>query len=268
MNVALTIAGSDSGGGAGIQADLKTFENLGVFGTSAITALTAQNTLGVLDIMPSTPEFLTAQIKAVLDDFEVKAIKTGMLFDETIIFSVSEILKNSQIPLVIDPVIIAKGGANLLKDSAKNALLKHLLPLSTLITPNIPEATALSGVEIVDEKSCKKAANILLKRGAKNVIIKGGHSHQKDAVDYLFLENGKELTLGSPRIDTTNTHGTGCSFSAAITAFIAKGLSLENALKEAKKFIYLAIKFNPNLGHGNGPVLHSAYNKFKDKEIW
>ncbi|MDW0113449.1 bifunctional hydroxymethylpyrimidine kinase/phosphomethylpyrimidine kinase [Sporosarcina saromensis] len=270
-SVALTIAGSDSGGGAGIQADLKTFQELGVFGTSALTAVTAQNTLGVHGVYPIEAAGVTAQIQAVLDDFSVGAVKTGMLFSADIIEAVAVSLRNNGCPpLVIDPVMIAKGGASLLKDEAVTALKAHLLPLATLVTPNIPEAEVLADMTIQSTADYEEAANRILSSGAKAVILKGGHSNDAQfAEDFFFRADGYSFTIKSERIATKDTHGTGCTFSAAITAFISQGKSLQEAVREAKVFIQAAISDGLQLGGGHGPTNHWAYNRLKQdaKEV-
>ncbi|MEZ7171953.1 bifunctional hydroxymethylpyrimidine kinase/phosphomethylpyrimidine kinase [Sporosarcina sp. OR05] len=270
-SVALTIAGSDSGGGAGIQADLKTFQELGVFGTSALTAVTAQNTLGVHGVYPIEAAGVTAQIQAVLDDFSVGAVKTGMLFSADIIEAVAVSLRNNGCPpLVIDPVMIAKGGASLLKDEAVTALKAHLLPLATLVTPNIPEAEVLADMTIQSTADYEEAANRILSSGAKAVILKGGHSNDAQfAEDFFFGADGYSFTIKSERIATKDTHGTGCTFSAAITAFISQGKSLQEAVREAKVFIQAAISDGLQLGGGHGPTNHWAYNRLKQdaKEV-
>ncbi|MFL2099456.1 bifunctional hydroxymethylpyrimidine kinase/phosphomethylpyrimidine kinase [Desemzia sp. FAM 23991] len=256
--IALTIAGSDSGGGAGIQADLKTFQELGVFGTTAITALTDQNTLGVHDIYEVPPYFVQQQIQTVLDDFSVKAIKTGMLFSVEIIDGVAEILKKQNIPLIVDPVMIAKGGAKLLQESAAKTLIEKLFPYTTICTPNIPEAEVLTGIRIKNTKDIEKAAQQLLRMGIQCVVIKGGHLEEEQAIDRVYTcEQSFQLTTN--RVKTKDTHGTGCTFSAALTANIAKGLSMQEAIVEAKKFIQLAVSTPLYIGHGHGPTNHFAY---------
>jgi len=264
MNVVMTVAGSDSGGGAGIQADLKTFQELGVFGTAATTALTAQNTLGVEGIFPVTPEFVTLQMKAVFADFHVKVVKTGMLFAAEIIEVVAKELAAQEVKLIVDPVMIAKGGAALLKPSAVEALITDLLPLATIITPNIPEAQVISKMEITNEKSLYQAAKHILGMGIQAVVMKGGHLEGKLAQDMVFLADGTIFSMSSPRIKTKQTHGTGCTFSAAVTAFIGQGMALEAAIIEAKRFVQLAIEKPLNLGHGHGPTNHFAYQQAKE----
>ncbi|MDU3502501.1 MULTISPECIES: bifunctional hydroxymethylpyrimidine kinase/phosphomethylpyrimidine kinase [Haemophilus] len=261
----LTIAGSDSGGGAGIQADLKTFQMQGVFGTSVITAVTAQNTLGVFDIHPIPLNTIQAQLEAVKNDFQIASVKIGMLGTADIIECVADFLKNRPFgTLVIDPVMIAKGGAPLLQQQAVSALSKYLLPLADVITPNIPEAEALTGFKISDTASIQQAALDLQKQGAKNVIIKGGHSlnsQSQQCQDWIFLQNGELFVLESPRFSTPHTHGTGCTFSACLTAELAKGAPLKSAVKTAKDFITAAISHPLNIGHGHGPTNHWAYSR-------
>ena len=260
----LTIAGSDSGGGAGIQADLKTFQMQGVFGTSVITAVTAQNTLGVFDIHPIPLNTIQAQLEAVKNDFQIASAKIGMLGTADIIECVADFLSHRPFgTLVLDPVMIAKGGAPLLQQQAVSALIQHLLPLADVITPNIPEAEALTGIKISDTASIQQAALDLQKQGAKNVIIKGGHSlnsQSQQCQDWILLQNSEYLVLESPRFDTPHTHGTGCTFSACLTAELAKGAPLKSAVKTAKDFITAAISHPLNIGHGHGPTNHWAYS--------
>ena len=254
----LTIAGSDCGGGAGIQADLKTFQMQGVFGTSVITAVTAQNTLGVFDIQPIPLKTIQAQLEAVKNDFQIASAKIGML-------GTADFLSYRPFgTLVLDPVMIAKGGAPLLQQQAVSALSKYLLPLADVITPNIPEAEALTGIKISDTASIQQAALDLQKQGAKNVIIKGGHSlnsQSQQCQDWILLQNGEYFVLESPRFDTPHTHGTGCTFSACLTAELAKGAPLKSAVKTAKDFITAAIYHPLNIGHGHGPTNHWAYSR-------
>ncbi|MEH7247966.1 bifunctional hydroxymethylpyrimidine kinase/phosphomethylpyrimidine kinase [Neobacillus niacini] len=262
MKKALTIAGSDSGGGAGIQADLKTFQELEVFGMSALTAVTAQNTLGVQAVFPMTAEAVSKQIESIGEDMGVDALKTGMLFNAEIIKAVSEkIVIYNWKNVVLDPVMIAKGGASLLQIEAISALKQYLLPLSMVITPNIPEAEVLTDMSIRTDEDKREAAKRLYDLGVKNVIIKGGHDEDGHvAVDLLF--DGKEFTtFSSKRVLTKNTHGTGCTFSATITAELAKGLSVWEAVSKAKKFIQVAIEDGFQIGQGHGPTNHWAYRK-------
>jgi len=266
-SVAMTIAGSDSGGGAGIQADLKTFQELGAFGTSAITAVTSQNTLGVHDVYAVAVNNVVSQIKAVLDDFQVGAIKTGMLFSAEIIHGVAEILKSYDLPmLIIDPVMIAKGGASLLLNEAVHSMKTELLPLATIITPNIPEAEVLTGLTIHSDSDVESAANRLITMGAKAVVLKGGHRDTKDYAEDLFLSaKGERFIMRSERIDTKDTHGTGCTFSAAIAARLAQGFTASDAVIDAKYFIQAAIKNGLQLGAGHGPTNHWAYREISEK---
>jgi len=263
--IALTIAGSDSGGGAGIQADIKTFQELGVFGTSVITALTAQNTVGVHGIFPTTEAFVEKQLKAVLEDFNVKTIKTGMLFNSKIIECVAAILKNRHLPLIVDPVMIAKGGASLLQQEAVQSLKNKLLPIATVCTPNIPEAEIISGIKINSKEDLLVAANNIISLGVHCVVLKGGHLAGNKAVDVLFIKGEAPIWLETNRFNTEHTHGTGCTFSAAITAQVAKGKALKEAVLEAKKFVQLAISHPLNIGHGYGPTNHFAYRQLEGK---
>ncbi|NMD69051.1 bifunctional hydroxymethylpyrimidine kinase/phosphomethylpyrimidine kinase [Bacillus sp. DNRA2] len=259
---ALTIAGSDSGGGAGIQADLKTFQELGVFGMSALTAVTAQNTLGVHGVYPLTLEAIASQIDAIGTDMGTNALKTGMLFNAEIIEIVSAKIKQYQwTNLVVDPVMIAKGGASLLQNEAVVALKAHLLPLAMVITPNIPEAEVLTGMEIKTLEDKQDAAKKLVELGAKHVVLKGGHDEDPiEAVDVFF--DGHEFSyFTSKRIHTKNTHGTGCTFSSAVAAGLAKGQSVKEAVTIAKSFIQAAIEDDLHIGAGHGPTNHWAYNR-------
>ena len=251
--VALTIAGSDSGGGAGIQADLKTFAALGVHGTSAITAITAQNTVAVIDIFELPPSLITAQIAAVVDDIGVGAAKTGMLSSAGIIEAVAAAIERHGIRnLVVDPVMVAKGGARLLRDDAVDALRTLLLPLAAIITPNLPEAEVLIGRPISSLDERRRAARDLVALGSRAAVVKGGHAGD-DVIDVYF--DGDEIVeLDGERIATNNTHGSGCVFSAAITASLAKGRGPLDAVREAKQFITGAIESSLELGHGHGPV--------------
>ncbi|MGZ4162682.1 MAG: bifunctional hydroxymethylpyrimidine kinase/phosphomethylpyrimidine kinase [Tumebacillaceae bacterium] len=256
---ALTIAGSDSGGGAGIQADLKTFTVLGVFGMSALTAITAQNTLGVHGIYNLPLEAIEKQIDAVASDIGVDAVKTGMLSQVPIIETVARKIKENNIPnLVVDPVMVAKGGAALLEQDSQQALIDHLLPLATVITPNLPEAEVLTGMEAIRTvEDMKEAARRIHDFGAKYVVVKGGHL-EGDALDILFDGQSFEQ-FTTQRYETKHTHGTGCTFSAAITAELAKGRSVHEAVVVAKEFITCAIRDTLGLGQGHGPTNHWAY---------
>lgn len=257
---ALTIAGSDSGGGAGIQADLKTFTVLDVFGMSALTAITAQNTLGVHGIYNLPLEAIEQQIDAVASDIGVDAVKTGMLSQVPIIETVARKIKENNIRnLVVDPVMVAKGGARLLENDSQQALIDHLLPLATVVTPNLPEAEVLIGREIRTLADMQEAAKIIHSFGVKNVVVKGGHL-EGDAIDILFDGHGFEQ-FQSVRHETQHTHGTGCTFSAAITAELAKGRSVREAVETAKEFITCAIRDTLGLGQGHGPTNHWAYGR-------
>jgi hydroxymethylpyrimidine/phosphomethylpyrimidine kinase len=263
---ALTIAGSDSGGGAGIQADLKTFQELGVYGMSALTAITAQNTTGVQAVFPMTAEAVSKQIESIGSDMGTDALKTGMLFDADIIKAVSAIISHYKwTKLVVDPVMIAKGGASLLQENAMAALKDHLLPLAHIITPNIPEAEAITGIKISSFADRKDAARRICAMGAGHVVIKGGHDagNTEAAADLLFDGSSFDVFEGR-RVDTVNTHGTGCTFSAAITAGLAKGQDVKNSVRLAKDFIQAAIENDLLIGSGHGPTNHWAYkNKQK-----
>jgi len=253
LPVALTIAGSDSGGGAGIQADLKTFAALGVHGTSALTAITAQNTVDVTGILELPISLIRAQIDAVATDIGVDAAKTGMLSSAEIIEAVAAAVEAHGIDLlVVDPVMVAKGGARLLRDDAVGVLRSRLLPLAAVLTPNIPEAEVLLGRSIATLDDRRAAARDLLALGPRAVIVKGGHA-EGDAIDVYW--DGTELVeLIATRIETANTHGSGCAFSAAIAARLATGRAPIDAVRDAKQFITNAIEFALELGHGHGPV--------------
>ena len=257
--IALTIAGSDSSGGAGIQADLKTFAAFGVYGASAITALTAQNTRGVSGIHPVPPAFVTAQIDAVFDDLDVAAVKIGMLAELPIIEAVASVLTRwKPRHIVLDPVMVATSGDRLLSADAVAGLRDRLIPLASLITPNLPEAAALLEEAVAsDEASIASQGKRLLAMGARAVLIKGGHGQGAESIDYLFT-GGEVLALPAPRIATTNTHGTGCSLSSAVAAGLAKGEALEQAVGGAKSWITAAIAAADRLGvgHGHGPIHH------------
>ena len=250
----LTIAGSDSGGGAGIQADLKTITLLGSYGMSAITALTAQNSTGVSSIHPCPAEFVAEQIEATLSDFGADVIKTGMLFSEEIVQIVASSLKDYAIPAVVDPVMIAKGGAPLLKPDAIQCMKGEIIPRAFLLTPNLPEAEALVGFPVRNENDMEKAAVRLQEMGARYVLLKGGHL-ESSAVD-LLLSGGKIHRFPSERFETQHTHGTGCTYAAAIVSFLAQGEPIEQAVGQAKQFISEAIRTAPGIGQGHGPINH------------
>jgi hydroxymethylpyrimidine/phosphomethylpyrimidine kinase len=257
--IALTIAGSDSSGGAGIQADLKTFAALGVYGASAITALTAQNTQGVDAVLVVPPDFVARQIKTVARDLDLRVVKIGMLATSEIIEAVAEQLKAlPEVPVVLDPVMVAASGDALLDEDAIETLRALLLPRASLITPNLPEAAKLLGVEdAMDEGEMRAQAEALRALGPRAVLIKGGHADSSDAVDILVDEEG-ELPLKAPHIETRNTHGTGCTLSSAIAAELAKGASLREAVTRAKAYVTAALRRADELhiGKGRGPVHH------------
>ncbi|MCS7111982.1 MAG: bifunctional hydroxymethylpyrimidine kinase/phosphomethylpyrimidine kinase [Ignisphaera sp.] len=257
--VALTIAGSDSGGGAGIQADLKTFAAMGVHGTSAITSLTAQNTREVRSVHDLPPEFVALQIEVVADDLGVDAAKTGMLSSAPIISAVARTVKRYGFPLVVDPVMIAKSGARLLREDAVEILKRELIPLAKIVTPNRMEAEALLGVKIDSVERAREAAQMLVDvYGCEAAIVKGGHIEGEHAVDILYYR-GSFYEFKSLRVQTKNTHGTGCGFSAAIAAGIAKGKNLVDAVSSAKDFITTAIEYGLDVGSGHGPINPAAY---------
>ncbi|WP_020617560.1 bifunctional hydroxymethylpyrimidine kinase/phosphomethylpyrimidine kinase [Paenibacillus daejeonensis] len=258
---ALTIAGSDSGGGAGIQADLKTFHQLQVYGMSVITVLTAQNTLGVQGVYPQTKECIEQQLRSVLSDIGADAVKTGMLYSAEIISCVANYLRETGVrQLVIDPVMIAKGGTPLLQEEAVDALRSLLLPLATVIMPNLPEACRLAGLPLTDRaEDMEDVARALHALGPRYVLLKGGHLGGGDAVDLLY-DGHEMLRLASPRIATRHTHGTGCTLSAALTAELAKGRSVQQAFATAKAFIDAAIGQALAIGGGIGPTHHGAYS--------
>lgn len=266
MPRALTIAGSDSGGGAGIQADLKTFTALGVFGTSALTAVTAQNTLGVTGVYPLSADAVWAQLDAVLADIGTDAAKTGMLFDVPIITVVADRVRHFGLKnLVVDPVMVARGGHPLLLPHAQAAIRELLLPLAAVVTPNVAEAQLLTGLPIRTRAEMVLAAQRLLEMGARAVVVKGGALQAEPADDVLCLK-GEVEWLHAERILTLHTHGTGCTFSAAIAAGLAQGMALRDAVLHAKRYVTLAIQHAPGLGSGHGPTNHLAWlQQSKDK---
>ncbi len=255
----LTIAGSDSGGGAGIQADLKTFSALGGYGMSVITALTAQNTIGVMGVHAAPPQFIAQQLDAVLSDIGVDAVKIGMLASPDIIETIAERLRFYNAPsVVLDPVMVAKSGDKLLQDNAIEALRKTLLPLATVLTPNLPEASVLLSRYINTRHDMEKAARDLQALGAKHVLVKGGHLTEQGSADCLATADGAVYWFEEERIETRNTHGTGCTLSSAIAAFLARGESIENAVRKSKHYLTGAIRAGAayRLGNGHGPVHH------------
>jgi hydroxymethylpyrimidine/phosphomethylpyrimidine kinase len=256
MRTALTIAGSDSGGGAGIQADLKTFAALGVYGTSAITAVTAQNTVGVTASVALEADFVTAQIEAVAGDIAIHATKIGMLANAAIVEAVVAAIEELELPLVVvDPVMIAKSGDRLLDEDGVLAIRGELLPLARVVTPNLPEAEALSGRRIQSLADTRDAARTIKKMGARAVIIKGGHNQSSEIVD-LLLDGDAIFEFRTPRIETRNTHGTGCTFASAVAAHLALGRTLPEAAERAQKYVAGAIAHALPIGHGHGPLNH------------
>lgn len=261
---ALTIAGSDSGAGAGIQADLKTFAALGVYGTSVITAVTAQNTIGVEKISEISPAMVGAQIDAVMTDIGARALKTGMLGNAGIIEIVAKKIQKYNVKnLVVDPVMVATSGDLLLHRSAIEVLRRSLIPLANVVTPNLPEAKELTGMKLRRAKDIQEAARRIIAMGAANVVIKGGH-RSGPAID-LFFDGKKFRELYSPRIHSPHIHGTGCTFSAAITAYLARGETIETAILLAKKYITKAIRKGFAIGAGHGPV-HHFYESWEKKK--
>ena len=261
MKRALTIAGSDSGGGAGIQADLKTFAARGVFGMSVLTALTAQNTIGVQGVFEIPPDFVARQIDSVASDIGVDAVKTGMLSSVPIIVAIAAKIREHRLnPLVVDPVMVAKGGDPLLRDDARDALIQQLLPLATVVTPNLHEARALCGFEIATLEEMRRAAQTIHQMGPRHVVVKGGHlPAESDAIDLLY--DGKMFQeFRAPRLQTRNDHGTGCTFASAIAAELAKGQSVTDAVRIAKDYLTRVLRASVNLqiGHGHGPMNHMA----------
>ena len=263
--IVLSIAGSDSSGGAGIQADLKTFSALGVYGATAITAITAQNTLGVVSQMALPPQMVREQIIAVMDDLHPSVVKIGMLSNAEIVKAVAEVLSEYKPKIVLDPVIVSTSGHRLLSVEAQEVIKEKLLPISELVTPNIPEMETLTNMPLSSFEEKEKAANYLLSLGAKAVLLKGGHEDGEVKTDVLYSKgqqstvNGQQsLSLISESISTKNVHGTGCTLSSAIAAFLALDFSLEDAVKEAKLYITAAIRAGADvkIGHGFGPVNH------------
>ena len=259
ISSAMTIAGSDSGGGAGIQADLKTFAALGVYGTSVLTAITAQNTVAVTAVHEIPIDMIAAQIRAVVTDIGADAVKTGMLSSSAIIECVAESLrKYPDSPglrrLVVDPVMVAKSGDSLLREDAVGVLRDRLLPLAAVVTPNIPEAETLTGRSIVTEEDVRKAAQEIVAMGAASVVVKGGH-REGPATD-LYFDGSSFREFTAPRIETVNTHGTGCTFASAVASGLAKGLATEDAVGQAKEFVTEAIRRSFPIGQGHGPLNH------------
>ena len=255
----LIVAGSDSGGGAGIQADIKAVTALNGFAMTAITALTAQNTHGVHGIHPVELTFVAQQMEVVLDDLGADCIKTGMLSSVDVIETVAGVLsaRADSVPLIADPVMVAKGGAKLLDNDAHAALVSLILPHATLLTPNAPEAEALSGIDVVDEASQHRAGEALLGYGVSAVLVKGGHIEGTDVIDLLVTPD-EAIRFSDPRIDTVNTHGTGCTLASAIAAGIAQGMTLADAVGRARRYVRAAILSAPRFGGGHGPLNHAV----------
>jgi len=256
MPIALTIAGSDSGGGAGIQADLKTFAALGVYGTSAITAITAQNTIGVTAVQALSADLVTAQIEAVAGDMKLDAVKTGMLANSSIVEAVAAAISALDLPsVVVDPVMIAKSGDRLFDAEALAALRSELLPRARVVTPNVPEAEVIADMRITSLDEAREAARRIHKLGPASVVVKGGHLPGDEAIDLLF--DGRTFSeYRTPRIETRNTHGTGCTFASAIAAHLALGHKLPDAVGKAKEYVTGAIRNGLAIGQGHGPLNH------------
>jgi len=255
--VALTIAGSDPSGGAGLQADLKTFHQFGVYGEAVVTLVTVQNSMRVSRVEVLSRDLVLEQIAAVLQDMPPDAAKTGALGSAEMVEAVARAAAEFGFPLVVDPVMVSKHGLPLLPEAAVHAIRQHLLPRAALVTPNIPEAEALTGIPIRTLDDMRRAARRICEMGARAALIKGGHTPGEDSTDILF-DGATWSDFPAPRIATRHTHGTGCTFSAAITAGLARGQSLREAVARAKRFIQEAIRTNPGLGHGAGPVNHFA----------
>ncbi len=251
----LVIAGSDSGGGAGVEADIKTITALGAYASTAITALTAQNTLGVHGVHPVPPPFVRQLIRVVLDDIGADVVKIGMLGTAALIEAVAGELATFDGPIVVDPVMVAKGGARLLDPAAIGAFIAHILPRATLLTPNVPEAEALTSLTITDDASYERAMTALLRMGAIAVLMKGGHRPGGTVVDILGTAEGVER-LERPRINTKHTHGTGCTYASAIAAGLSDGMLLSPAVHRARSYVQAAIEAAPGFGAGHGPLWH------------
>lgn len=252
----LIIAGSDSGGGAGIQADIKAVTALDGFAMTAITALTVQNTLGVTGVHAAPIDIIQAQVRAVLDDLGCDAVKTGMLGTVSVVEAVAGLLDEAKAPAVVDPVMVAKGGHSLLPRKAVDAVKTLMIPRAALITPNAPEAEALTGITVVDLAGQRRAAEALLEMGAKAALVKGGHVEGETLTDVLLTPEGETLLQG-PRIDTTSTHGTGCTLASACAVGIAQGMPLEQAVARAWAYVAEAIRRAPGYGKGHGPLNHA-----------
>jgi hydroxymethylpyrimidine/phosphomethylpyrimidine kinase len=256
--VALSIAGSDPSGGAGLQADLKTFHRLGVYGEAVVTLITVQNTVGVTRVDVMAPDLVLEQIHAVVGDIPPHAAKTGALGNQAVVEAVASAAESFRFPLVIDPVMVSKHGTPLMDEGAQRAMAEKLVPRAYLVTPNLPEAGALAGFAVHDLDAMRRAAEKIAAMGAAHVLVKGGHLEHADAVDVLYSPERGFQEFRAPRIETKHTHGTGCTYSAAITAELAKGTPLEGAIAAAKVFLTEAIRRNPGLGSGAGPLNHHA----------
>jgi hydroxymethylpyrimidine/phosphomethylpyrimidine kinase len=254
----LIVAGSDSGGGAGVQADIKTVTMLDAYAATAITALTAQNTVGVFGVLPIAPDFIRRQLEVVLDDIGADAVKTGMLHDAAVIETLAAVLREraSDVPLVVDPVMAAKGGARLIEPDAIAALKQLLIPHAAVLTPNLPEAEILTGATIIDVAAMRSAGELLLTLGCRAVLVKGGHLAGEAVADVLVCETATRV-WESPRIDTRHTHGTGCTLASAIAAGLAQGLAIEDAVERARRYVQRAIATAPGFGRGHGPLDHA-----------
>jgi hydroxymethylpyrimidine/phosphomethylpyrimidine kinase len=253
--VALSIAGSDPSGGAGLQADLKTFHRLGVYGEAVVTLITVQNTRGIRRVEVLDPGLVVEQIAAVIEDIPPQAAKTGALGNRAVMEAVAEAAETFRFPLIVDPIMIGKDGSALLDAGARRSLTEKLLPRAFLLTPNLPEAAVLAGRPVCDRDSMARAAEKLVALGAVNVLVKGGHL-AGDPVDLLLTSDGTWTEYAASRISTRHTHGTGCTYSAAIAAELAKGAELKDAIQTAKAFVTEAIRTNPGLGQGAGPLNH------------
>ena len=254
----LIVAGSDSGGGAGIQADIKTVTMLGGFAMTAVTAITAQNTRGVFGVVALDPAFVVRQMELVLEDIGADAIKTGMLHSTAMIDAVADALERfaPDVPLVVDPVMVAKGGASLLESAAEQRLCERLLPRALLVTPNAPEAAALTGLELSSPGDLERAAERLVELGAGAALVKGGHLAGERVVDVLSTRSGLKRRFEGPRLHTAATHGTGCTLASAIAVGVAQGMDLERAIERARAYLVEAMRTAPGLGAGHGPLNH------------
>jgi len=255
--VALTIAGSDPSGGAGLQADLKTFHQFGVYGEAVVTLITVQNTRGVKRVETLDPGLVAEQIEAVIADIPPQAAKTGALGNAGIVEAVAQVAQGFDFPLVVDPVMLSKNGARLLEKEALTGLIERLIPRAFLLMPNLAEAAALAGTPVEDLNAMRTAAKRLRELGASNILIKGGHL-RGDPIDLLYAAAGDFEEFPGPRIDTRHTHGTGCTYSAAITAELAKGTALRDAIGRAKRYVTEALRTSPGFGSGAGPLNHHA----------